>query len=184
MRRRKTNPGDDAPRYVPRPGSNVTHRQAAAVGADLEAMKRERIRRSPRNLWKRARQSIHPLHSAFTWDNDMAGDRWREHEARELMASVCVAFIRPGQPDGWRRGFLSVNIPARDAGKGREYTEIETIVRNPSARDQVSRETYGQLQACARLAEEAELPQHDRAWKHIVGAIRTYIPRAVGDGGT
>jgi hypothetical protein len=44
----------------------------------------------PEVLVAEASSSLHPLHNEFTWDDGVASDNWRIHEARQIINSVRV----------------------------------------------------------------------------------------------
>ena len=39
----------------------------------------------PRELWESARDPEHPLHGEFEWNNEIAGDLYRDDQARRLL---------------------------------------------------------------------------------------------------
>lgn len=39
-----------------------------------------------------ARDPGHPLHDRFDWDNAVAGEAWRKHQAHELITSVKIVY--------------------------------------------------------------------------------------------
>ena len=77
-----------------------------------------------------ARPKGHPLHDRFEWNDRVAGEGYRRQQARELIRSVRVEFIRPsGEPSSVRE-FHSV---ARETDT-RAYDPLNEIVDNPLTR--------------------------------------------------
>jgi hypothetical protein len=47
-----------------------------------------------------ARDEKHPLHTRFEWNDDVAGENWRRHQAHTLIQSVRISYRKPtGQRD-------------------------------------------------------------------------------------
>lgn len=45
---------------------------------------------TPKLVVEAARAKAHPLHSRFEWDNRVAGEKYRQHQAAELIRSIKV----------------------------------------------------------------------------------------------
>jgi len=69
-----------------------------------------------------------PIHRCFDWDNDKAGDKWRLHQARQLIGSIIVevtvkdtehvrAFININYPDSKDRHYVNIIDAASDEHK-------------------------------------------------------------------
>lgn len=63
---------------------------------------------TPTMVVEEARPKSHPLHDRFEWDNRIAGDKWRETQASELIRSVRVSFERSDGSRGDLREFHAV----------------------------------------------------------------------------
>src|SRR5210317_675994 len=62
--------------------------------AEIEKMaKRRRGKITPQQVLEAARNESSPLHSFFDWDDDVAAESWRLHQARTLIKSVKVEII-------------------------------------------------------------------------------------------
>jgi hypothetical protein len=111
---------------------------------------------SPRMLVDAARPERSPLHSLFEWDDTEAADRWRAHQARQVINSIRVvvdgqaepipAFVhvRRVTPDGTREGYMSTARAL--AGPTREG-----VVRDALAQLNGLRRRYQQLSELALL---------------------------------
>lgn len=93
---------------------------------ELQRIYEDRQRLTPRDVVDVARDPQHPLHSRFEWDDSVAGPKWREQQARELIRSVRIQYIdRAGRPSDVR-AFHAVRGP-----DGRSsYRPAEEIVEN------------------------------------------------------
>lgn len=66
------------------------------------------------------------LHPVFEWDDHVAGEKWREHEARELIRSVVVV-----SDDESERAPVFINtVRVVDGGVVRSYEPAQTVVRD------------------------------------------------------
>lgn len=84
-----------------------------------------RGRLKPEDVVEAARDSDHPLHSRFEWDDTTAGEKWRRHQAHELIQSVKVVFkTRTGQPRDVR-AFHAIR-----SEKDHVYEPVERIVED------------------------------------------------------
>lgn len=72
-----------------------------------------------------ARNPEHPLHDRFEWDDSAAGEKWRHHQAHELITSVRVAYkSSTGQPRDVRQ------FHAIRGQQGHVYEPVETVLRD------------------------------------------------------
>ena len=69
-----------------------------------------------------------PLHRCFDWDDKKAGDKWRLHQARQLIGSIVVdivvkdteqvrAFVNINYPDSKERHYVNIVDAASDEHK-------------------------------------------------------------------
>lgn len=75
-----------------------------------------------------ARDPNSPLHSRFEWDDTVAGDRYREVQARELIRSVRIVYreAKGKRPEGSTRAFQ--HIRRDDAST---YVPSDEVARDP-----------------------------------------------------
>lgn len=61
-----------------------------------------------------ARDAAHPLHHRFEWDDTIAGEKYREHQAAALIRKVKVKYTpaAPGADERTVRAFLPTYRPA------------------------------------------------------------------------
>jgi len=58
----------------------------------LEMIRKKYKRLDPATIVAEAEREDHPLHRCFNWNNDEAAQRWREHQARNLINSIEVIY--------------------------------------------------------------------------------------------
>lgn len=73
-----------------------------------------------------ARDAAHPLHERFEWDDEVAGERYREVQAADLIRSVRVKYL-DGDEERDVRGFLA--IPRADQPTS-NYVPVEEVAEN------------------------------------------------------
>lgn len=76
-----------------------------------------------------ARNPEHPLHDRFEWDDSVAAERWRKHQAHELIQSVKITYTdKKGHPSDVR-AFHAVRTE-----HGHVYQPVEEVVENELTR--------------------------------------------------
>ena len=96
---------------------------SAQVAGDVcEKLEREG-RLTPNALVDESRPADAPLHAAFEWDDAIAGEEWRRHQARNLIGALIIV-TEPEKPSV--RGFYK--IESRSGG----YEAIGTILKTES----------------------------------------------------
>lgn len=98
----------------------------SSLREQLTGIYREHGTLTPKLVVDVARDPEHPLHSRFEWDDSVAGERYREIQARELIRVVKVTEAA-GDNDVRRvRSFLSVQRP-----DGPSYVPAEEVKADP-----------------------------------------------------
>jgi len=73
-----------------------------------------------------ARDDAHPLHSRFEWDDQVAGEKWRQEQAHDLICSVKVTYRdAKGQPQEVR-SFHAFRAPEG----GHRYEPAEKVAQD------------------------------------------------------
>lgn len=118
---------------------------------------------TPKLLVEVARPESHPLHDRFEWDDTVAGEKYRQVQAAELIRSVKISYtMAPGAQPHSVRAFHSVPRP-----EGRTYEPIESIADNDFTRQLVIRTAEREWRAMKKryghLVEFIELIRKDVA---------------------
>lgn len=79
---------------------------AQTAGAELDRIYREHGCIDPETVVNESRNKSAPLHPLFEWDDKVAAERWRENQARVIIANVAIV----GEPndDIYTRAFVHV----------------------------------------------------------------------------
>ncbi len=129
----------------------------ARVSAELAKIRKRNGRLLPADVVKAARPKTSPIHNEFEWDDGEAAERWRLHQARNLIA-VCVVFVGPDKRKV--REYTSLTIDRHPKGG---YVSTVDALRSPETRGvlledalaelEVIREKYGTLTELAAVFE-------------------------------
>jgi len=118
---------------------------------------------TPKGLVAHARDEHHALHDRFEWDDEVAGGKYRLHQARDLIRSVKIEF---GPDSESVNEFVSVARPT-----GTTYVPVSEVAADPFTAELVlrtaerewraMRRRYGHLSQFLALvrAESAETPE-------------------------
>lgn len=127
--------------------------------AALAAIHDEHGKLTPGLVVEAARNKRHELHSYLEWDDGIAGDKWRRHQAHELIQSVRIKYAAGDGREGDVRAFHAV----RAADGGYIYEQAETIATDPLQRTlllrEMDRDWRSMRSRYAHFAEFSELLQ-------------------------
>jgi hypothetical protein len=85
---------------------------------------------TPRVVLEEASDEDHPLHHRFTWEDSEAADRWRLHEASQLLRVTFRASLG-GRPSDLRAFWVKNGDEVHPES---HYVPLEEIVLDPIAR--------------------------------------------------
>lgn len=80
---------------------------AQVVGNELERIYNEKGTLEPSVVVKQSRPKRAPLHSLFEWDDEVAAEKWREQQARNIIGSVMIVDSSNDEP--FTRAFVHVS---------------------------------------------------------------------------
>jgi hypothetical protein len=110
-------------------------------------------RLTPELLVDVARDEGHPLHGRFEWDDSIAGERWRRHQAHELIQSVRVVWAPATESSGPKtvRAFHAVR-----SEDGHVYKPVEDVVQDDFTRQLVLADMEREWKQLLRRYEQFE----------------------------
>lgn len=94
----------------------------------LEEIRRKRGTLTPAVVLDEARDPAHPLHHRFEWDDGVAAERWRRHQAHELIVSVRVKYADRQDKLTDVRAFQAIRRE-----DGYRYEPVESVVEDEIA---------------------------------------------------
>lgn len=121
-------------------------------------------RLTPQNVVQVAADPLHPLHARFEWDDSVAGAKYREAQARDLIRSVRVVYKDPTETEPARttRAFVAPRTPERP----NEYLPAEEVAHDPMLRALVLRQMQREWQEVRR-----RYAQFDEFWRLVQGDV-------------
>lgn len=128
----------------------------------LQTIYDQRGELTPALVVETARPKNHPLHNRFEWNNSLAGESWRRHQAAELIRSCEIVYreATDTDPEHRIRAFHAVK-----AESGHVYEPVEQIADDPFTRELVLRDALRRWQDLKRryqdLAEFFDLVKAD-----------------------
>lgn len=131
------------------PGSRLNNKTAQVVGEALEHMGSF----TPTDVVEAARPDTSPLHEHFEWDDLKAAEKYRLHEARQLVSHIAV-IVKVNGKDTQTRAFHSITVQDGDNDVEHRYTAIKIVSANPDMRDQVVQKALVELEGWQKRHEQ------------------------------
>ena len=148
--------------YQWKPGARIKA-DAQEAGEVLNRLEREG-RLSAKGLLDESRPEDAPLHKEFEWNDGVAAENWREHQARHIIASILVLPEKSGPV----RGFFKIER------SDNRYESIQTILESRDKTKLLLEEAFKDL---ARMEQKFKgLDRLQRVWD---AAHRTEIEYAM-----
>ena len=88
-------------------------------------------------LIERARPKGSPLHREFTWDNGVAADQWRLHEARKVVQSVEVIYDDAQPTRAWQSVTVTTTDDNGKPAARKVFRSIGEILDDPMQRSEL-----------------------------------------------
>jgi len=103
------------------------------------------------NVVDAARSPEHPLHSRFEWDDAVAGEHWRLHQAGELIRSVRLTYKDADEHSPGRSVRAFHAVPSKS---GHVFDPVEEVVEDPFRRQLLLASMEREWKALYRRYEE------------------------------
>jgi hypothetical protein len=126
--------------YGWKPGRALGEIDAQSVGEELERIHRKHKAIVPKKVVEESRPKTAVLHPHFEWNDKVAAEEYRVHQARQIIGSVVVVpeteNKRPVQ------AFINVSVvPEGESSgdhenRGRAYLPAQQVADDPALRDQ------------------------------------------------
>lgn len=119
----------------------------AQVAADTVRRLQKKFGRdfiTAKELLDDSRDENAPLHSCFEWDDAVAGELYRTAQARRIINSIVVQFIKDDVPTPPTRLFVNVQ-PVAPKNNG-QFVAIDVVMKNDEYRKQVLQTAFNELQ--------------------------------------
>jgi hypothetical protein len=120
----------------------------------------------PQDVVDAARPKTSPLHSRFTWDDSLAGERYRLWEARQLISEITVITTSMPTP---APAYVSIVEDRKRPGGG--YRAMSDVVKSKTLRKMMLRDALIDAQRFEqrwRMVEELAKVFKSRPWVELV----------------
>jgi len=125
----------------------LTKKKTAALVSTLEGLYQKRKVILATDLVKEAAAENHPLHGEFEWNNGKAAEKYRLHQARQLIASVRIRIVDENAQCDPIRAFVNLRPEAEDAIglPARGYAPVLAAMQSTNHRQQILQYAHSQL---------------------------------------
>lgn len=114
---------------------------AQIAGEELERIERERGEITPAIVLEESRPDGAPLHDCFEWDDTIAAEKYRLHQASVIICNVQVAV---GKKQKVTRAFVNIS-DKRGVGQQGAYISIVTAMADDTTRNVVLQHALREL---------------------------------------
>lgn len=129
--------------YRARSGAQFDSKKAQKYGEILEKIDKESDGIKPEMVVEKAKDKSSPLHDYFQWDDSIAGERWRIHQARSLINKLDIIIQYEGEEKAVP-AFISIVVKVTEK-ETRKYRSSEFIAKDKDLREQVIKEALNDL---------------------------------------
>lgn len=119
---------------------------AQVVGEELEKIEKKEGALTKENVLHAARAKSSKLHKCFEWDDEKAAEKYRLHQANQLITSVVI--VHEEAPSREVHAFVNIG----DVKQGR-FISINTAFQNEETRDTVLQRAMMELHAFRKKYE-------------------------------
>lgn len=127
------------------------------VAGEVCSKLRDEGRLTAQELVNESRDENAPLHGMFTWDNTVAAEKWRCHEAGHIIRCLVTVQDAPTEHKEPTRVFVSI----KSGSESPKYDRIDYVLRDASKVELMLRDAKSDLLAFKRkyehLSELAEV---------------------------
>ena len=135
--------------FKARSGAQITDADAVVIGERIDTlMDKHGGELTPSQLLEDARKVRSPIHKFFDWDDSEAAEKWRTHQARQLISSVVVTVEVKGRQHDMR-SFHNVTNQQHE----RVYVTLETVGNTPSYAQQLIDDAQSNLLRLTKLLD-------------------------------
>ena len=128
--------------YAARKGSQFTDAKAQIYGEHLAVLSKGKEKLTTSEIVEDAKNKSTVTHDYFEWNNEIAGERHRIWQARQLVKSIHIVVIREDNPEPIVVPmFHNIRINSEERG----YIQTETILNVKEFREQMLAEALREI---------------------------------------
>ena len=145
---------------------------AQIVGEELERIRAKEGKLTAPVVVEEARPEDAPLHPSFEWDDQIAAERYREDQARQIIRSVRVVKVVEDGPGDRKVINVRKYVSVKPDGESRHYLPAEDAMIREDLKQQLLKQVLAQLEGLkrryAQLEELAEIFAHVEKLKDLI----------------
>lgn len=132
-------------KYKATKGAPFPKENAQRYGESLNKMAMEKNGTvTPHELVNGARDEDSVFHDYFDWDNNNAGEKYRIHQARQLINHINIV-VKYNDGEKEQKAFFSVFETPNDKEKNTTYVTMERVLSEPELRNQILRRALNEV---------------------------------------
>lgn len=128
------------------PRCGIDKKYVQVYGQELENIKKRRKTLTAKVIVEEAKTIDNPLHDYFDWNNNVAGEKWRLQQARNLIGNIVETVIVEGKAT-LQRSFFNVSDRANEA----VYVTIAEVKSNNNYRLKILSDIINHLENTTTL---------------------------------
>jgi len=141
---------------------------ATIAGLELSRIQEERGKLEAASIVDAARPEDAPLHPAFVWDDSIAGERYRQWQARDMVRSLQVVY-EDTEPEP-----AYVHVRYDDGG---QYQPVSVVVQDVDMYDRAMDELRGKVRGLLYSIEALRRAARDAGQQKRAGKIEKAAKR-------
>lgn len=131
-------------KYTATKGSPFDRKKVQMYGEELEKITEKKGVLKPLDVVEVARNKRNPLHECFDWDDSKAAEKYRLHQARNLINHISV-IVRWDHTEKEQKAFFSVNETPYEK-ENRAYVTFERVLSEPELRNQMIEQALSEVE--------------------------------------
>lgn len=146
----------------------VTGLSAQTVGEELERLEKEyEGTLIPSTIVRAAKPKKSVLHKCFEWDDKVAGMKYRENQARELLRKIVVVYKEKGESKTIR-AFVNIKHESESY-----YTHTSRVADDEELQNNVLEQIATELLAVKKKYNQFKSPKLQKIWDAVDELILT-----------
>lgn len=131
------------PKYKFRDGFVAKNVDAQTAGEECDRIANS-VGLTAENLLNASREETAPLHNYFEWDNDVAAEKYRLVQSKDLIRSIIIVRQTDDDERPPVRKFIAIRKPET---KEREFIPVETVLKRQDYMEQMFEQALKDLSA-------------------------------------
>jgi hypothetical protein len=119
------------------------------AGTELERIYEKNGALRPADVVNEARPADAPLHPAFEWNNKVAGEKWRQEQARNLIRTVVVVTPDKNGEEVEEKVYVNVRMDSENS-----YAPTRVVVKDDDLFESAWNQTVAQLHGAQKSLDQ------------------------------